>query len=424
MTDNAPQSVWKVAGFKETMIAVVSAFGAWSVLLPVVPLAVLDSGGSATLAGATTGVFMLATVLTQMATPMLLRIFGYRPIMAASALLLGVPALGHMLGDAAPIALGFSALRGIGFGALTVSENALIAEITPRRLLGKATGIFGLFIGAAQMAFLPVGLAVAAAYNYNVVYLLAAGLGLLGFFTCILVPQIKAAPVGMPDPSDTTPRAPMWKLVLVPALALMSFSVSYGVASNFISPAVRELDPERGAVLGGFMLSVIGGAGMIARYVAGVVADRVGKPGTLMIPAQASSVVGVGLIAAVLWQEWSVWLLVFGTVIYGAGFGIVQNEALLSMFDRLPRERLSEGSAVWNIFYDGGTGLGSTVLGAVVAMSGYKGAFAAGAAIIAVGLLMTAADLALGKTRVSELNDIQTRLRRIRRPRRPGKEPP
>lgn len=230
MTDNAPQSVWKVAGFKETMIAVVSAFGAWSVLLPVVPLAVLDSGGSATLAGATTGVFMLATVLTQMATPMLLRIFGYRPIMAASALLLGVPALGHMLGDAAPIALGFSALRGIGFGALTVSENALIAEITPRRLLGKATGIFGLFIGAAQMAFLPVGLAVAAAYNYNVVYLLAAGLGLLGFFTCILVPQIKAAPVGMPDPSDTTPRAPMWKLVLVPALALMSFSVSYGVA--------------------------------------------------------------------------------------------------------------------------------------------------------------------------------------------------
>lgn len=77
---------------------------------------------------------------------------------------------------------------------------------------------------------------------------------------------------------------------------------------------------------------------------------------------------------------------------------------------------------MWNIFYDGGTGLGSTVLGAVVAMSGYYGAFAAGAAIIAVGLLMSAADLALGKTRVSELNDIQTRLRMIRRPRRPGKE--
>ena len=156
---------------------------------------------------------------------------------------------------------------------------------------------------------------------------------------------------------------------------------------------------------------------------AGVVADRAGKPGTLMIPAQIFSVFGVGLIAAVLWQEWSIWLLVFGTMVYGAGFGIVQNEALLSMFDRLPRERLSEGSAVWNIFYDGGTGLGSTALGAVVAMSGYDGAFAVGSAIIAVGLLMTLADSALGKTRVSEINDIQTRLRMIRRPRRPGKDP-
>ena len=29
------------------------------------------------------------------------------------------------------------------------------------------------------------------------------------------------------------------------------------------------------------------------------------------------------------------------------------------MFDRLPRERVSEASAIWNIFYDGGTGLGS-----------------------------------------------------------------
>ncbi len=410
-----PKSVWAVAGFKETMIAVVSAFGAWSVLLPVVPLAVLDAGGTATLAGATTGVFMLATVLTQMLTPMLLRQWGYRPVMAMSALLLGVPALGHMLGDAAPIALGFSALRGIGFGALTVSESALIGEISPRRLLGKATGIFGLCVGAAQMAFLPVGVAIAGAVGYNAVYLLAAALGLLGFGTSVLVPKIKAAPLGSSDPADTTPRAPMWKLVLVPALALTSFSVSYGVASNFISPAVRELDPERGAVLGGLMLSVIGGSGMIARYIAGVVADRVGQPGTLMIPAQTFTVVGVGLIAAVLNQQWPVWWLVLGAVLYGAGFGIVQNEALLSMFDRLPRERLSEGSAVWNIFYDGGTGLGSTVLGAVVALTGYDGAFATGAAIIALGLLMTLADRALGKTRVSETNDIKTRLRRIRR---------
>ena len=79
------------------MVAVAAAFGAWSILLPVVPLAVLDSGGSATLAGASTGAFMAATVITQTLTPRMLRTFGYRPVMAAAALLLGVPAFGHLL---------------------------------------------------------------------------------------------------------------------------------------------------------------------------------------------------------------------------------------------------------------------------------------------------------------------------------------
>ena len=43
-------SIWKVPGFSSTMVAIGAAFGAFSLLLPVLPLAVLDSGGSATLA--------------------------------------------------------------------------------------------------------------------------------------------------------------------------------------------------------------------------------------------------------------------------------------------------------------------------------------------------------------------------------------
>ncbi len=55
----------------------------------------------------------------------------------------------------------------------------------------------------------------------------------------------------------------------------------------------------------------------------------------------------------------------------------------------VPREKISEASAVWNIFYAAGTGLGSTVLGALVAGSGYSGAVGVGAAIIAGGHLLS-----------------------------------
>ena len=58
-------SVWKAPGLKPTLVAVFCAFGGWALLLPVIPLAIIDNGGSDGLAGLSTGVFMGATVLTQ-----------------------------------------------------------------------------------------------------------------------------------------------------------------------------------------------------------------------------------------------------------------------------------------------------------------------------------------------------------------------
>lgn len=127
------------------------------------------------------------------------------------------------------------------------------------------------------------------------------------------------------------------------------------------------------------------------------------------------AIIGVGTISLTLFMESSIWWLVLGAVLFGGAFGIAQNEALLSMFDRLPRERVSEASAIWNIFYDSGTGLGSTLLGAMVAGYGYDGAFGAGVAILIAGLLLTTVDFILGRTRISETNDIRTRLRRMRK---------
>ncbi|AWB81612.1 MFS transporter [Corynebacterium yudongzhengii] len=408
-------SIWKAPGFTPTLVAVASAFGAWSLLLPVVPLAVIESGGSSTLAGASTGIFMLATVLTQIVTPWMLRTFGYNPVMVVSAFMLGVPALGHLLGDDAWIVLLFSALRGVGFGAITVAESALIAELVPVRFLGKATGMLGVFIGLSQMVFLAAGVFMADLAGFGSVYITAAIVALIGAAMCLRIPRIKAASVRdqTPDPHEP-PRASMWKLVLVPALALTTLSMSFGAVSSFLPAAVRELDPATGAIIGGFMLSFIGGASMVARYVAGIIADRRGEPGSLMVYSQLTGLVGVGLMAATLYFELSVWLLVIAALLFGASFGAVQNESLLSMFHRLPRSRVSEASAVWNIFYDSGTGLGSVVYGALVTGTMFAGAFGAGAAVIAVGIAMTVADLILGRNRVTEFDNIRTRLQRVR----------
>ncbi|MEQ9999312.1 MULTISPECIES: MFS transporter [Corynebacterium] len=415
MSESQETNIWKVPGYTPTMVAIAAAFGAWSILLPVVPLAVIDSGGSATLAGGSTGIFMAFTVATQIMSPWLLRRWGYRRVMALSAFTLGVPAFGHLLGTDAWIVLLFSAMRGVGFGALTVSESALIAELSPVRLLGKATGMIGVFTGLGQMIFLPLGLFMADSLGYASTYITAGLIGFLGFAMCLRIPKIKVTLAEDNDEEVNIIRVPTWKLVLVPALALTTFSMSYGAISSFLSPAMQELDAAKGASLAGVMLSIVGGAAMIFRYFAGVVADRTGAPGSLYIPSQIMAIIGVGTISLTLFMESSIWWLVLGAVLFGGAFGIAQNEALLSMFDRLPRERVSEASAIWNIFYDSGTGLGSTLLGAMVAGYGYDGAFGAGVAILIAGLLLTTVDFILGRTRISETNDIRTRLRRMRK---------
>lgn len=415
MSESQETNIWKVPGYTPTMVAIAAAFGAWSILLPVVPLAVIDSGGSATLAGGSTGIFMAFTVATQIMSPWLLRRWGYRRVMALSAFTLGVPAFGHLLGTDAWIVLLFSAMRGVGFGALTVSESALIAELSPVRLLGKATGMIGVFTGLGQMIFLPLGLFMADSLGYASTYIAAGFIGFLGFGMCLRIPKIKVTLAEDNDEEANIIRVPTWKLVAVPALALTTFSMSYGAISSFLSPAMQELDAAKGASLAGIMLSIVGGAAMIFRYFAGMVADRTGVPGSLYIPSQIMAIIGVGTISLTLFMESSIWWLVLGAVLFGGAFGIAQNEALLSMFDRLPRERVSEASAIWNIFYDSGTGLGSTLLGALVAGYGYDGAFGAGVAILVAGLVLTTADFILGRTRISETNDIRARLRRMRK---------
>lgn len=407
-------SLKETPGFIPTMVAVASAFGAWSILLPVVPLFVMDSGGSPSLAGWSTGAFMAATVATQIMTPRMLRAWGYRPVMAVAAFMLGIPALGHMMGAEAWVTILFSALRGIGFGAICVAESALIAELVPQRALGRATAMLGVAVGGAQMLFLPAGLALADATSFNVVFITAAVIALIAAIMCLRIPSV-SADAAAESADDGVQRAAMWKLVLVPALALTTISMSFGVVSSFLPATVRETDPETGALLGGIMLSLVGGACIVGRYFAGSIADRTGEAGAMMIPSQLFAFFGIALISfGIMWQ-WPVWVFVLGAIIFGLGFGSVQNESLLSMFSRLPRRRVSEASAVWNIFYDGGTGIGSVLLGSLVSGYGYAGAYGAGAGVIIAGVFMTAMDWSLGRNRVSEFDNIKTRLKRLRK---------
>ena len=213
-------------------------------------------------------------------------------------------------------------------------------------------------------------------------------------------------------------RVPTWHLVLVPALALMFITTAYGAITNFLPAAMRDLDAARGAALGGVMLGLLNLAAMGSRYYAGRVTDRTGQPGSVLIPFQVCAALGVFMTAVILVLGLPVWTVAFAVIFYGLGFGAAQNEALTMMFYRLPRSKASQASAIWNISFDSGTGIGSTVYGMMLVGMSFAPMFGIAAGVILVGLAVTLLDRQLGRYRVVEVNNLAVRLKSVQVPRR------
>ncbi|GAA1474176.1 MFS transporter [Corynebacterium felinum] len=371
----------QVNGFIPTLIAVAAAFGSWSLLLPVVPLAVLESGGSAVLAGATTGVFMGATVVTQVFTPRALRRVGYTPVMIFSAVMLGIPALWYLLSVDPVSLLVVAALRGVGFGALTVAQSALIAEIVPMSHLGQATGAMGFTIGFAELVLLPFGVFQAQRWSFESVYVTAACVAMVSALMCAFIPRVIAAQV------SASTRTVAWVRLVAPAVAISVVAMGFGAISSFL-PGAMEATVAWSAA----MLAVLGGAQMLTRYLVGIVADRRGEAGTVLIFALCLSTAGLTLIAVTLVFSLPNILHIVAAGLFGAGFGAVQNEAMLMMFQRVPKERIAHASAVWNMSFDGGTGTGSLGLGVIAVCCGFSSVFFAAGLLIVFGLVIAVAD--------------------------------
>jgi MFS family permease len=375
------------------LICTLSTSG-YAVLLAVVPLWVSRGGSGAFGSGTSTGVFMLTTVLTQLAVPWLLRRFGHRVALGAGLLFLGGPApLLALSAELAPV-LVLSALRGVGFGLLTVASGALVAELIPPAEHGRSTALFGLATGVPQLLLLPTGVGVVEQLGFTGVFV-AAAVPLLGLpllapirlargsvdratdqeLTPDLTPDL--SPDGAAGPEGAARRGGS----VGPVVAMLGCATAQGALVTFLPLSVAS----PGTVVPIALLGTAGGA-VLGRVVAGNLVDRRGWGGRLLGPGVLLAVVGM-LGEALVSRSPSLGggvLLVAGAVLVGLGFGLVQNDSLVAMFAAAGKARYGRASAAWNIAYDAGTGAGAVGLGAVAELFGFRVTFGVTAALLLV----------------------------------------
>jgi predicted MFS family arabinose efflux permease len=366
------------APFRFMLGATVLGFSGYALLLPVVPLWAERGGSGAFGAGATTAMLMATTVGTQLAVPWLLARVGHRWVLAVGSLLLGGPApLYALSADLVPV-LALSALRGVGFGLVTVAGSALVAELVPREQHGRAAGRYGLAVGLPQLVLLAAGVAVVERFGFTVVFV-AGGVGpVLG---ALLVPAIRMPQAPIAAAVGPSPRPPA-RMALPPVLAMLTCSIAQGGLITFLPLAV----PGAGLLVPGALLATAAGA-LLGRLAAGELVDRRGWGGRLLAPGMLLA--AIGLVAEVIaLGAGGGALVVLGAAAVGVGFGVVQNDSLTVLFAAFGASGYGAASAVWNIAYDAGTGVGALGLGAVAEPFGYSAAFGVAAMLLGCGVVV------------------------------------
>jgi len=164
-------------------------------------------------------------------------------------------------------------------------------------------------------------------------------------------------------------------------------------------------------------------AATLTRYVLGRFTDRCG-PERLIVPGLVIAAAGMAILALTSVPA----MAIVGSVVFGAGFGLSQNATLSLMYARVPESQYVVVSAVWNIAYDAGMGLGAAGFGLLAAGTGYSAAFLITAAAMLVALIPALRDRKLGsqetKTATSRVRPRPPLDEQCRRTRRESRETP
>lgn len=342
-------------------------FTGFSLLLPAAPMWAVHIGADNLGAGVVNSVLMLCTVVAQLLVGQLLRRAGWAITLASGLVLLGAPAVLHPLTDSLWQVLFLAALRGLGFGVLTVCGVRGIAALIPQERRGRAIGAYGLAIAAPQFVCTPLAPWLAEHVGYQLVFVLAAA-------PLLAVPLAFTRPAPHLAEEPGTGRLAGISGLVLPISALVVITAAGGGILTFA--------PQLGGTATAFAgLLGMTGTAALARWLIGGVADRHG-PARFIAPMLGIGAVGLAGIAIgiSLGGVMGAALVILGCVVVGTAYGALQNLTLVHAFTATGRsgDQVGHGavSVVWNVGFDAGTGLGSLAVGALATSFSFPTAFA------------------------------------------------
>jgi MFS family permease len=337
-------------------------------LLPVIPLRIIELGGSKAAAGLFLAVYTFASAFAAPVMGTLADYVGRRRMLIIASLLFVVFSLAYGVVPWLPVVLVIAVVHGAIWSSILSSASAIMTDFIPASRRTEGLGYWGL----APTAAIAVAPAVGMHVHHFGWFALCAEIAVLSALMALWAARLPADPRRQEKPAR--PRVlDLWDWrVLKTALSFAVVSFGYGGITSYVAILSRE----RGIQPESLFFTVFATSVVVVRILTGRIGDR-RDPRVLLYPAFAAIPLAFALLAVAHTRA----QMIGAGILFGIGLGAsfpAFMTFVVSNTDEQFRAR-TFGSVI--LAFDTGIGLGSLVIGAIGARWSLGTAFA-----IAAGL--------------------------------------
>jgi MFS family permease len=367
-------------------------------LVPLLPLYMIDRGFSIAVAGLTTSVYMLVAVAFRPIAGKIVDTRG-RYLVAILGTLVYLVASGFFsAGIPVWLFLIMRGLQGLGFCFVGTALMTLATDIIPKGRMSEGIGYLGLTQTISRAFFPIVALAIKDAFGYQVTFwvifwiaaldvLVGLTLGWARKMKGVCAPDLSssqcAAVVKSVSPSPDRIKEPFWeKLVDRDALKPSTIMLFFIIATSCIQTFIVVHATAKGIINPGVFFTANAIAIAVARLSVGKIEQKFGSVAVL-VPGMAFA----SLSMVAMYSSANVAILITSGALYGLAMGMVQ-PSLNSLSVLLARkEHRGLANSTFFMAMDLGNAVGAYAMGVLAGYTGLGSIYLTGAALAAIPLI-------------------------------------
>lgn len=355
-------------------------------LMPVLPFylsEVFHSGNAAM--GIILSCYTIAALCIRPFSGYLLDTFARKPLYLCAFFVFTSIFAGYLIAGTLTLFTIMRIIHGFAFGTVTVAGNTVVIDIMPSSRRGEGLGYYGLTNNMAMSIGPMVGLFLHNVYSFEVIFICALCSCIIGFIMALLV----KSPVKQPIRREPISLDRFVLIKGIPAgLALLLFSIPYGMTSNYIAMYAKEIGITAET---GFFFTFMAIGMAVSRIFSGRLVDKGKITQVISTGMYLVCICFFALSACAYLVEWNDAVstsIFFGIALFlGIGFGTMF-PAFNTLFVNLaPSNQRGTATSTYLTSWDVGIGAGMLLGGYISQISAFNNAYLFGACLTVASAL-------------------------------------